>query len=122
MSDFSILSPEECSLSDNESESLRNTQFVEMNSDLFVCADNSTIPLRKKIEDLKNENFDPRAKIMASEVLKKSIRNTAVQELNIDTDKRGKSTKKIVRVWGTIIESYENSFLNRLFCIEFLAV
>ena len=61
----------------------------EVDVNLQLCTENSTIPLRQKIEEIKTEKFNPKAKIHESAVLTKTIRTIGVQQLNFDMEKSG---------------------------------
>lgn len=83
ISDISLLSPEPVE---------SDTEVTE--DDLRITSDHSIIPIKQKIEKIREEKFDAEAKIKSSKVLTKTIRTIGVQQLNIDIEKQG----KVVRV------------------------
>ena len=54
--------------------------------------DHSTIPLRQKIEKIRNEKFNPKTKIYESDILKKQVRNVGIQKLNFNVESSGKNS------------------------------
>lgn len=77
ISDISLLSPEPVE---------SDTEVTQ--DDLRITSDHSIIPIKQKIEKIREEKFDAEAKIKSSKVLTKTIRTIGVQQLNIDIEKQ----------------------------------
>jgi len=82
LTDFSLLSPE--SLDESLDAAIEEDDAP---PGVDERDENSTAPLRRKIEEIKLEKFDAKAKIAASKVLTQTIRTIGVQQLNFDVER-----------------------------------
>ena len=96
LSDFSVLSPESLN------ESLDGTIEDDAPPGVDEEGENSTAPLRRKIEEIKLEKFDAKAKIAQSKVLTQTIRTIGVQQLNFDVETAGNEIVRLNRLDSSI--------------------